>query len=66
MLLASRITAMWHYYLACGVLVALGSGFLYVPVTGAVSKFFVRKRNLALGIAVSGVGDFRRTKLGTR
>jgi len=56
MLLASRITALWQYYAAYGVLVAVGSGFLYVPVTGAVSKFFAKKRNFAIGIAVSGAG----------
>jgi len=56
MLLASRITAVWQYYLSYGVLVAVGSGAMYVPVTGTVSKFFTRRRNFAIGITVSGAG----------
>jgi len=56
MLLASQITSVWQYYLSYGVLVAIGSGAMYVPVSGAVSKFFTRKRNFALGIATSGSG----------
>jgi len=56
MLLASRITSLWQYYLSYGVLVAIGSGALYVPVTGAVSKFFTRRRNFALGITTAGAG----------
>ena len=56
MLLASVITSLWQYYLAYGVLVAIGSGATYVPVAGAVSKFFAEKRNFALGITISGSG----------
>jgi MFS family permease len=56
MLLASRIATIWQYYLSYGILVAIGSGAMYVPVTGAVSKLFDRRRNLALGITASGAG----------
>jgi len=56
MLLASVITSVWQYYLAYGILVAIGSGAIYVPVAGAVSKFFTEKRNFALGITISGSG----------
>jgi len=56
MLLVSAITSVWQYYLAYGVLVAIGSGATYVPVAGAVSKFFTKKRNFALGITISGSG----------
>lgn len=56
MLLASRATSIPQYYLSYGVLVAIGSGATYVPVTGAVSKFFTRRRNLAIGITASGGG----------
>ena len=55
-LLTSRINAVWQYYLTYGVLVAIGSGALYVPVVGAVSKFFTRQRNLAIGLTASGGG----------
>ncbi len=55
-LLASRINAVWQYYLTYGVLVGIGSGALYVPVVGAVSKFFTKRRNLAIGLTASGGG----------
>jgi MFS family permease len=55
-LLAGCITAVWHYYLTYGILAAIGSGGLYVPVVGAVSKLFTRRRNLALAVAASGSG----------
>jgi len=56
MLLASRITSVWQYYLSYGILVAAGSGAMYVPITGTVSKFFSKRRNFAVGITVSGAG----------
>jgi MFS family permease len=56
MLLASRVTSVHQYYLSYGVLVAMGSGGTYVPVAGAVSKFFTRRRNLAIGITAAGGG----------
>ncbi|MBI4595687.1 MAG: MFS transporter [Candidatus Tectomicrobia bacterium] len=56
MLLASQITSVWQYYLTYGVLVAIGSGAIYVPVIGVVSKFFTKQRNFALGITASGAG----------
>jgi len=55
-LLTSLINAVWQYYLTYGVLVAIGSGALYVPVVGAVSKFFTKRRNLAIGLTASGGG----------
>jgi MFS family permease len=55
-LLTSCINAVWQYYLTYGVLVAIGSGALYVPVVGAVSKFFTKQRNLAIGLTASGGG----------
>lgn len=56
MLLASQITSVWQYYLSYGILAAIGSGAMYVPVIGAVSKFFTRHRNFAIGITTSGSG----------
>ena len=56
MLLTGCITSVWQYYLTYGVLAAIGSGGLYVPVVGAVSRLFTRKRNLALAVAASGSG----------
>jgi MFS family permease len=56
MLLSSRITSVWQYFITYGVLVGIGCGATYVPAMGAVSKFFNRRRNFALGITAAGGG----------
>lgn len=56
LLLASRATALWQIYAAYGLGVGLGVGFAYVPAIAAVQRWFVRRRGLASGIAVSGIG----------
>lgn len=43
-------------YIAYGLGVGLGVGCSYVPVVGAVQRWFVRRRGLASGLAVSGIG----------
>src|SRR4051812_45255822 len=42
--------------LAYGLGVGLGIGASYVPVLGAVQRWFVRRRGFASGLAVSGIG----------
>ncbi|HSS01036.1 MAG TPA: MFS transporter [Kofleriaceae bacterium] len=54
--LASWATSLVQVYLAYGLGVGLGLGCAYVPVVGAVQRWFVRKRGLASGLAVSGIG----------
>ncbi|QQO22046.1 MFS transporter [Bradyrhizobium diazoefficiens] len=43
-------------YLAYGFGVGVGVGCAYVPAIGAVQRWFVRRRGLASGLAVSGIG----------
>ncbi|CAN7547191.1 MFS transporter [Bradyrhizobium sp. LjRoot220] len=43
-------------YAAYGLGVGLGVGCAYVPVVGAVQRWFVRRRGFASGLAVSGIG----------
>src|SRR5690349_4001420 len=43
-------------YVAYGLGVGLGVGCSYVPAVGAVQRWFVRRRGLASGLAVSGIG----------
>jgi len=45
----------WHLYLAY-VLIGLGGGTLETPPSGIVTKFFVKRRGMALGIATAGIG----------
>ncbi len=53
----SRITAIWHLYLFFGVVMAIGINTLsYAPHMSLIPKWFTRKRGLASGLAVSGIG----------
>lgn len=54
--LASLARTIAEVYLAYGLGIGLGIGCAYVPVVGAVQRWFVRQRGLASGLAVSGVG----------
>ena len=56
LLVASRAEALWQIYLGYGLGVGIGIGFACVPAIGAVQRWFVRRRGLASGIAVSGIG----------
>lgn len=53
---ASQAQTLWQIYAAYGIGVGIGVGFAYVPAIAAVQKWFVRKRGLASGLAVSGIG----------
>lgn len=56
--LASRIDALWQFYLSFSVLGGVGVAFLFVPLTATIPRWFVRSRGLALGIlfAAGGIG----------
>ncbi|HKX26499.1 MAG TPA: MFS transporter [Blastocatellia bacterium] len=53
----SRATALWHLYLAYGVIAAVGSSLLHVvPLTTIVSNWFSRRRGTAIGLVSAGSG----------
>jgi OFA family oxalate/formate antiporter-like MFS transporter len=54
--LASVARTIYEVYAAYGLGVGLGIGCAYVPVVGAVQRWFVKRRGFASGIAVSGIG----------
>ncbi len=54
--LASAARSLTQVYAAYGLGVGLGVGCAYVPAVGAVQRWFVRRRGLASGLAVSGIG----------
>jgi MFS family permease len=54
--LASAARSLTEVYAAYGLGVGLGVGFSYVPVLGAVQRWFARRRGFASGLAVSGIG----------
>lgn len=53
---ASTARTLTEVYLAYGLGVGVGVGCAYVPALGAVQRWFVRRRGLASGLAVSGIG----------
>jgi MFS family permease len=53
---AGQAQSLAQIYLAYGLGVGLGVGASYVPVLGAVQRWFVRRRGFASGLAVSGIG----------
>jgi MFS family permease len=53
---ASMARSLAEIYAAYGLGVGLGVGCSYVPVLGAVQRWFVKRRGLASGLAVSGIG----------
>ncbi len=53
---ASVARSLTEVYAAYGLGVGLGVGCSYVPAIGAVQRWFVRRRGLASGLAVSGIG----------
>ena len=55
-LLLSQINALWHVYLIWGILMGTGFGFSVIPIMSTLPKWFTKKRGIAVGIAMSGMG----------
>jgi MFS family permease len=53
---ASAARSVAEVYAAYGLGVGLGVGCSYVPAVGAVQRWFLRRRGLASGLAVPGIG----------
>jgi Cyanate permease len=76
LVLAGKARSLGGVYAAYGLGIGLGVGCAYVPALGAVQRWFAKRRALASGIAVSGIGvgtlalpalaALRITKLGWR
>src|SRR6266851_4942672 len=56
LIFAASATALWQVYLGFGLCLGVGTGFAFVPSVGAVQGWFVTRRGLASGVAVSGIG----------
>lgn len=54
--LCSLVQAPWQLFFFYGVIVAIGMGACYSLPTAVVQKWFVKKRGLALGISMCGIG----------
>jgi MFS family permease len=55
-LLLSRIGAIWQLYLFYGILIGVGMSGMWIPQVATITRWFVAKRGLVLGIVVAGVG----------
>jgi MFS family permease len=53
---ASQAETLWQVFVGYGLGVGIGMGAAYVPSVAALQRWFNRKRGLATGIAVSGIG----------
>jgi MFS family permease len=54
---ASRIHTIWHLYLCFGVVMAIGINSIgFGPHMALIPRWFVQKRGLASGLALSGIG----------
>ena len=56
LILTSLSQSLWQAQAAFAICIGGGVGLAYVPAVGAVQKWFDRRRGLASGIAVSGIG----------
>ena len=56
LIVASFAQALWQVQAAFAVCIGVGVGMSYVPAAGAVQKWFDRRRGLASGIAIAGIG----------
>lgn len=56
LIVAANAQQLWLVSLSFAVGVGTGVGFVYIPAISAVQRWFSRRRGLASGIAVTGIG----------
>jgi MFS family permease len=56
MVLCSQISALWQLYVFSGLLIGVGMGVSFAPIMATTSRWFDKRRGLALGIVASGIG----------
>ncbi len=56
LLLSSQTNALWQLFFTYSLLLAMGTSPIYVVVMSTASRWFARKRGMAMGIASSGAG----------
>ncbi len=54
--LTSQINAIWQLYLFYGVVIGIGLGGIYIPLTSTAARWFTAKRNIMTGIILAGMG----------
>jgi OFA family oxalate/formate antiporter-like MFS transporter len=56
LILTSRSSTAWQLYLFYGLMGGFGLSVAYAPLMATVSRWFVSKRGLAIGIVAAGIG----------
>ncbi len=56
LVLSSQINALWQLYVFSSLLIGVGMGVAFAPTMATTSRWFVKRRGLALGIVASGIG----------
>jgi OFA family oxalate/formate antiporter-like MFS transporter len=56
MILCSQINALWQFYVSFSFLIGVGMGVAFTPPMAITSRWFVKRRGLALGIVALGIG----------
>ena len=56
LLLTSQTNSLWQLFLTYSLLLSMGTSAIFAGVMSTVSRWFDRKRGMALGIASSGAG----------
>lgn len=56
MIAGSFAVELWHFILAYGLCMGLGIGFAYVPSVAPIQRWFMRRRGVASGVAIAGIG----------
>jgi len=56
LILTSQINAAWQLYLFYGLMGGFGLSVAFTPLVATVSRWFVSKRGLAIGIVLAGIG----------
>ena len=56
LLLTARVQSFAMLFVTYGVMIGVAMACIYVPSVAAVGEWFQRRRDLALGIAISGIG----------
>jgi len=57
LVLTSQTSSLWQLFITYSLLVAMGTGAIYVVPTSTITRWFDKKRGTALGIAGAGFGS---------
>ena len=54
-ILSSRVDTFWHLYITYGIILSLGGSAVFTTILSTISRWFVKKRGLAIGLLTAGI-----------